>query len=843
MKVRYNSMVTIQPYTSVLSYGNQIFVRSAKNNKEEIPDFNPLVWVPAKSKTEVTGWTNLDGYPVVPFTAGNIKETREFIQENKDVDNFSVYGDIQPQYQYIAHNYPDDIQWSLSDINIAYIDIETECEKGFPDIATANEVINAIALKCSNKKHKKVFGLGVYNKDLEGGIYVECSTEEELLDKFLQEWTSNYPDIITGWNVKFFDIPYITNRISYILGEKRARQLSPWKILKPQQVEIMGRTQSTYDVFGISVLDYIDLYKKFTYTNQESYKLDHIAYVELGTHKLDYSEYGSLHTLYKENFELFIEYNAKDIDIIIALEDKMKLIELAITMAYDAKVNFEDVFSQVRMWDVIIYNALLKNKTVIPCRKESDKTSIEGAFVKDPNAGFYNWVVSFDLTSLYPMLIQQYNISPETLLDEHHQVTVDALVEKRLDLSFLEGSMAANGHMFSKDKQGFLPALMGWMFDQRKQYKKLQIDTEKELELKRDSLTESELKEYTNKISKYKNLQMAKKICLNSAYGMLGNAYARWYDVRIAEAITKSGQLSIRWIERKLNEYLNRLLKTQDKDYIIAVDTDSVYIDFDPICNKFLAGKTKQETITMIDKICEEQIGPFIDKSYNELASYMNAYENKMYMKRESIADRGIWTAKKRYILHVHDSEGIRYAEPKLKIMGIEAVKSSTPGSCRSRIKEALKIIMTQQESDLIEFVAQFKKDFFTMTPEEIAFPRGVNGLDKYKDKTNVFKKGTPIHVRGSLLYNKLLKTHKLSGEYSEIHEGEKIKFVYLKEPNILHQDIISFSSVLPKQFNLHDSVDYAKQFEKTFLDPLSLILDAINWNWEKKVSLDSLFD
>jgi DNA polymerase elongation subunit (family B) len=488
-------------YLSVLNYGNQIYCRSIINgtpDQEEIPDFNPLVWVPAKSKTEVTGWTNLDGYPVVPFTAGNIKETREFIQENKDVDNFSVYGDIQPQYQYIAHNYPSDIQWSLADINIAYIDIETECEKGFPDIATANEVINAIALKCSNKKHKKVFGLGVYNKDLEGGIYVECSTEEELLDKFLQEWTSNYPDIITGWNVKFFDIPYITNRISYILGEKRARQLSPWKILKPQQVEIMGRTQSTYDVFGISVLDYIDLYKKFTYTNQESYKLDHIAYVELGTRKLDYSEYGSLHTLYKENFELFIEYNAKDIDIIIALEDKMKLIELAITMAYDAKVNFEDVFSQVRMWDVIIYNSLLKNKIVIPGRKESQKTSIEGAFVKDPNAGFYNWVVSFDLQSLYPMLIQQYNISPETLLlDEHHTVTVDALVEKKLDLSFLESSessMTANGHTFSKDKQGFLPALMAWMFDQRKEYKKTMITAEKQLEKINGELTRRNIK-------------------------------------------------------------------------------------------------------------------------------------------------------------------------------------------------------------------------------------------------------------------------------------------------------------------------------------------------------------
>jgi DNA polymerase elongation subunit (family B) len=833
-------------YTNVLAWGNKVFVRGVENSQkfqEEIKDFKPPIWVPAKSPASPSKFHTLSGYPVIQFEAGSIKETRDFIQENKDVDNFAIYGDIQAQYQWITQNYKKEIQWNLSDINIVYVDIETTCDKGFPDIQTAEETVIAIAIRSSRKKHKKVFGLGPYNKDLEGGIYVECETEEELLEGFLKEWKSEYPDIITGWNVSFFDIPYLVNRMCKLFGEIKTSFLSPWKILKPRQVESMGTTKTTYDIFGVAVLDWLDLYKKFTYTNQESYKLDHIAFVELGTRKLDYSQYGSLHTLYKNNFELFIEYNAKDIDLVIALEEKMKLIELAITMAYDAKVNFDDVFSQVRMWDVIIYNHLLSKGIVIPGRKEADKRPIEGAFVKEPNVGFYNWVVSYDLTSLYPMLIQQYNISPETLLDDFTYVKVDDLVEKKIELKLPEDvTMAANGHMFTRKKRGFLPELMAWMFAQRKEYKGLQLKTEKELEEKKANLSPEEIKEYTNKISKYKNLQMAKKICLNSAYGAAGNEWFRFFDVRLAEAITKSGQLSIRWIERKLNEHFNRILKT-DRDYIIAVDTDSVYINFDPIVNLFLKDRTHDEKIRLIDKICNEQIGPYIDKSYDELAAYMSAYENKMSMKRESIADRGIWTAKKRYILHVHDSEGVRYAEPKLKVMGIEAVRSSTPGSCRSKIKEALKIIMTKEEKDLIDFVAKFKEEFSKMSPDQIAFPRSINGLPKYKDRSNIYKKGSPIQVRGSLLYNYYLNKLNLHNSYREIYEGEKVKFLYLKEPNVIHDDVISFPSELPKEFNLHDSIDYAKQFQKTFIEPLSLILEVINWNWEKKVSLDSLFE
>jgi DNA polymerase elongation subunit (family B) len=834
-------------YTNIQSWGNTLFVRYIQDSKrdlEKIQDFHPRVWIPASSSKESTGFQTLSGYPVLEFDAGDIRSTRDFITQNRDIDNFAVYGNIQPEYQWISVACPGAIPWKISDIVIAYVDIETTCENGFPDIGTANEEVIAITLSFSNLKKKIVFGCKEYTKEIQNGIYVKCDSEEKLIEEFLKVWKNNYPDIVSGWNVKFFDIPYLVNRTAKLFGENKIKNYSPWKIMRPETIEIMGKKQQTYDMFGIAILDYLDLYKKFTYTNQESYKLDHIASVELNQKKLDYSEYGSLHLLYKNNWELFIDYNVHDVDLVVALENKMKLIELAITMAYDAKVNFDDVFSQVRMWDVIIYNHLLTKGIVIPDRQESRKESIEGAYVKEPIPGFYNWVVSFDLQSLYPHLIMGGNFSPETIVDKIVSVNIDNLVNKNTDLSILKEnnwSMSATGQLYSRDKYGFLPELMDWMFEQRKIYKSKMIQAEKDLEKAKAS--GEPIQDLINDISKYKNLQMAKKIALNSAYGALANKYFRFYNKQIAESITVSGQLAIRWIARKLNEYLNKILKTNNKDYVIAIDTDSCYLNLDPLVGAFFKNKSKEEIIILLDKICSEEINKYIDKSYEELADYVNSYSQKMIMKREAIADRGIWTAKKRYILNVWDSEGVRYAEPKLKIMGIEAVKSSTPSFCRSKIKEGLKIIMSKGQDDLIAFISEVKKEFMKLPPEDIAFPRGVNNLAEYRSREIIYKKGTPIHVRGSLLYNHYIEKMNLSKEYRNINEGDKIKFLYLKEPNNIKENIISFPSILPKELNLHSFIDYDMQFKKTFIEPLSIILDAIKWNFEKKSTLDSFFD
>jgi DNA polymerase elongation subunit (family B) len=600
----------------------------------------------------------------------------------------------------------------------------------------------------------------------------------------------------------------------------------------------MGRTHTTFDVGGVTQLDYLDLYKKFTYKAQESYRLDYIAEVELGQKKLDHSEFETFKDFYNKGWQKFIEYNIVDVELVDRLEDKMKLIELALTMAYDAKVNYNDVFYQVRMWDNIIYNYLKKRHIVIPPKNKSQKNEkYAGAYVKEPKPGRYDWVVSFDLNSLYPHLIMQYNISPETLIEARHpSASVERFLKQEVEIG-REYATCANGAQYRKDVRGFLPELMDKMYGDRVVFKKRMIQAKKDYEKTPTKALEKE-------IARCNNIQMAKKISLNSAYGAIGNQYFRYYKLANAEAITLSGQVSIRWIENRMNQKINKILKTEGVDYVIASDTDSIYLNLGPLVETVYKGreKTNEGVVTFLNKVCEMEFEPFIESSYQELADYVNAYDQKMVMARENIADRGIWTAKKRYILNVWDSEGVRYEEPKLKMMGIEAVKSSTPAPCRQMIKDALKIMMNGTEDEVIDFIAESRKKFKTLPPEEISFPRSASDVVKYQAHSTIYAKGTPIHIRGALLYNHYVKKHKLDNKYSLIQNGEKIKFCYLKKPNIIHENIISFIQDFPHEIGLDKYVDYDLQFDKAFLEPLRIILDSIGWNVEKTVNLESFF-
>ena len=637
-----------------------------------------------------------------------------------------------------------------------------------------------------------------------------------------------------------YDIPYICGRLERLFGEKEVKMMSPWGMVKSEEMEIRGRKNILYNLMGINVLDYMDLYKKFTYTNQESYRLDHIAFVELGQKKLDHSEYENFKDFYTKDWQKFIDYNIKDVELVLQLEDKMKLLELAVALAYDAKVNLKDVYYQVRMWDTLIYNFLKERNVVVPPAKRSNKDEkYAGAYVKEPIPGKYEWVVSFDLNSLYPHLIMQYNISPETLWESRHpSANVERLLNQtdKIDPQF---ATCANGAQYRKDIHGFLPEMMQKIYDERVQSKKLMLMAKQEYE-------KAPTKDLEKSISKYNNIQMARKIQLNSAYGAIGNQYFRYYNLRNAEAITLSGQVSIRWIENKVNGYLNKLLNSNEKDYVIASDTDSIYICLDDLVTKVYGDKevSQEKIVDFLDKACKEKLEPFIDKSYQELAEYTNAYEQKMFMKRENIAARGIWTAKKRYILNVWDSEGVRYNQPKLKMMGIEAVKSSTPMPCRKAIKDALNIMMTGEQDELIKFIDGFKKEFYSLPPEDIAFPRSVNGLRKFKSDTDVYSKGCPLHVRGSLLYNFYVSQKKLENKYPLIQEGEKIKYIYMKvgRTNYTGENVLSFLNTFPRELGLEECIDHKISFKKSFLDPLQIITNVIGWDTEKKSSLEFLF-
>jgi DNA polymerase elongation subunit (family B) len=607
-----------------------------------------------------------------------------------------------------------------------------------------------------------------------------------------------------------------------------------------REIFIAGRKNIAYDVGGITQLDYLNLYKKFTYKAQESYRLDYIASVELGQKKLDHSEFDTFKDFYTNGWQKFVEYNIIDVELVDRMEDKMKLIELAITMAYDAKANYADVSSQVRMWDTIIYNYLKDRNIVIPPKEKSDKDSkYAGAYVKEPIPGKYDWVVSFDLNSLYPHLIMQYNISPETLCEERHpSATVEKILNQDIEFEFYkDNAVCANGAMYRKDVRGFLPELMEKIYKDRTIYKKKMLAAKQEYEKKKT-------KELEKEIARCNNIQMARKIQLNSAYGAIGNQYFRYYKLANAEAITLSGQVSIRWIENKMNGFLNKILQTEEVDYVIASDTDSIYLNMGPLVDKFLSRQSDDKTkvVQLLDKICQDKLEPFIESSYQELADYVQAYEQKMIMKRENIAERGIWTAKKRYILNVWNSEGVQYNEPKLKMMGIEAVKSSTPAPCRQMIKDGLKLMMNGTEEDVIDFIDECRKKFKTLPPEEIAFPRSVSDVVKYKSNSDIYIKGTPIHCRGALLFNHYIKEKKLTNKYSLIGNGEKIKFLYLKKPNIIQENIISFIQDFPKELGLDKYIDYDLQFEKSFIDPLKSILDSIGWSVEKTVNLELFF-
>ena len=829
-------------YTNVQMVGDNFLVRGYEDGKHFMTreKFNPTLFVNSKKKTN---YKTLNGEYVESVKPGGVRDCREFIKKYDGVDGFKIYGNERFIYQYISEIYKEEeIKFDINKVKLTTIDIEVASENGFPDVESAAEEVLLITIQDYSTKEIITWGQGPFKLKQGNHYYKQFNNEYDLLNDFINWWMieDNTPEVVTGWNSKLYDIPYLVRRIDRILGEKLMKRLSPWGLITEIETYITGRKHISYDIGGISQLDYLDLYKKFTYTNQESYRLDHIANVELGQKKLDHSEFDTFKDFYTKGWQKFVEYNIIDVELVDRLEDKMKLIELALTMAYDAKVNYEDVFYQVRMWDTIIYNYLKKRNIVIPPKERSDKDSkYAGAYVKEPIPGKYDWVVSFDLNSLYPHLIMQYNISPETLRDTRHpSVTVDKILNEELTFEmYKDNAVCANGAMFRKDVRGFLPELMEKIYKDRTVFKKKMLAAKQAYE-------KTPTKELEKEIARCNNIQMARKIQLNSAYGAIGNQYFRYYKLANAEAITLSGQVSIRWIENKMNGYLNNLLKTEAEDYVIASDTDSIYLNMGPLVDKFFSNKSDDKTaiVSILDKICQEKLEPFIEQSYQELADYVQAYEQKMQMKRENIAERGIWTAKKRYILNVWNSEGVQYNEPKLKMMGIEAVKSSTPAPCRQMIKDGLKLMMNGTEDDVINFIDKCRDQFKKMPPEQIAFPRTASDIRKYQSSSDIYIKGTPIHCRGALLFNHYVKQSKLTNKYSLINNGEKIKFLYLKKPNIIQENVISFIQDFPTELGLDKYIDYELQFEKSFVEPLKAILDAIGWNVEKTVNLESFF-
>ncbi len=837
-------------YTSVNRYGNSILYRGIEDGERVAKKvkYMPTLFVNA---THETGWYNLQNQPVLPKTFDTMRDAKDFMKQYEGVDNYTVYGTTNYVTQYINDRFPDAPKFDRDKVNVTSIDIEVASDEGFPFVEQAAHPVISITMKNNIDNIYRVWGLYDYNEDdctvegVDAIQYIKCKDEIDLLLSWLAYWhdPKYCPDIVTGWNTRLFDFPYLINRVKNIIGGDVYKKFSPWGIVDQRNIMMARGEVIAYEMAGIQQLDYYDLFTKFGYTYgmQESYKLDHIAHVVLGERKLSYDEHGSLHGLYKHDFQKFIDYNIKDVQIVDRLEEKMGLITLAMTMAYRGGVNYSETFGTVQIWDSILYRLLFKQQIACPPKFSKEKVPYPGAYVKDPQTGMHDWVVSFDLNSLYPMIIVQYNMSPETVLPGKEHLGLDP-VEKLLsdaEVNIPEGTtMAASGVKFSKDQVGIIPAIIKQYYNERRLIKKAMLDTKQEYE-------NTPTKRLENKMTILENQQMSIKILMNSLYGALGNKHFRYFNNHVAEAITTSGQLSIRWAENAINKEMNAALETDDKDYVIAIDTDSLYVNMNELVKKF----NPKDPVKFLDKICREHFEGVLEKSYAVLAKKLDVMENRMEMSREVIANRGVWIAKKRYILNVHNNEGVQYAEPKMKMMGVDAVRSSTPQVCRDKFKKIFKVIIDEGETATQRFIADFKKEWKQLPPESVSFPRGCNISKKkdgvpftWADKKTIYKKACPIHVRGALLYNHYIKQAGLEQKYELVQNGEKIKFVYLKTPNSIKENVIAYANDLPKELDLHRFVDYNKQYEKAFVDPIKHLLDALNWDVEPVATLEDFF-
>lgn len=830
-------------FTSVKRLGNKLYIRG---NYEGVPysnvvEYQPTLYLPSKTPTD---FKSLAGEYLRPVKQPSIRDLRGFLEKYKDVDGFRVFGNENPIYQYIADEFPGKIEFDMNNIKTYYIDIETTSEHGGIDVDAAREQILLVTLMDNKTKKSITFGSRPYSKKVENNTYIECKDEADLLNKFIIFWEKSYPEIVSGWNIETFDIPYLIRRIEKTLGENSVKMLSPWKMVRPREIidRKTGKTQNSFEIFGVNIIDYLPFFKKYSGIGVENNKLDTVAKEVLNESKLDHEEYDTFADFYTKNWDLFVEYNIVDTVLIGKLEKKLRLIQLAVTLAMDSKVNPEDTLSQGRMWDAIIYNYLLAQNIIIPVRSDPQvkNEKFKGAFVKPPQIGKFKWVTTFDVSSLYPSLIRTFNISPETLVEERNSaVSIDSIVDKtfKLDSRHSNYAICPNGSMYRKDVQGFLPKIMEDMFNERSAYKKKMLEYQKQYEIK----PSTELEEL---IATYSILQSVKKVCLNSAYGSLGSEYFRFYDIRNAEAITYSGQAAIKTVDKYMNAYLQKV-SGSNKDMVIAGDTDSAVVYLEPIVDKIFKDKkpTEEEVINFLCSICDNQIQKVIENIFSGFAETTNAYENHLHMKREKICSSGLWKAKKNYILNVWDNEGVRYSEPKIKISGIEAVKTSVPAICRKRVMKAFECIMNRNEEDLIDFIQEFRKEFFALPPEDVAFPRKVSDIDKWTDSQSTYIKGTPIQARSAILYNKHLEEKNLLNKYPVIKNGENIKYCYLRMPNPIRENVIGFVQKFPRELGLEKFVDYQQQFELSFITPLKKILDVIGWKTEKSYTLDDLFN
>lgn len=859
-------------YTSFFRRGNKVYIRELIDDhtrEHRVEQYKPKLYI--ESQEPNCKYTNLEGHSLKEVEFSSIKAAREY----GDSANIPVFGYPRWEYACVDELYPDEeIKYTFEDLKIVYLDIEVKSDTHFSSIENPDQEV--ILIQMLYKDRCYILGTKFYESYDDSLVYIQCKDEVDMLKKFVKLFRKIDPDIITGWNTAGYDIPYLKVRFDFLQMEDTFKRLSPFNMISESEEVVFGKPQLRIELMGIQHLDYIHLIKKFDLKKYENYKLDTVAKEILGKNKVSYE--GSLADLYVTNYEEFVRYGMVDTQLVKEIEDEKNLIQLVVMVAYMDKVNFIDTFSQVRMWDNKFMVYLKHHKNIqVPymIARESDdfveeEGKFEGAYVFEPVPDKYNWVMSDDVQSLYPSIIIACNASPETYRGNHNKNVEFFLSPQPEYEDFLIANnytSLANGSVFIRERRGFIPEVIDSVFNMRIQAKNIMnmakgmaANIEKEISSRGTypeyaGMSVDDLKgmivEQKTIASINKVRQNALKVKINSAYGAIGNPYFRFYQRDIAEGITLTGQTLLKTVSPKLNELFAQFEHEGVVSEVVYGDTDSLYYTLNSVVAKYVPeGTSVEKTIEFLDRFHKSKIKPVIDEHTNKLQKKLNVYEARLKFVRDVIADTGIFIKKKKYILQVWDAEGVRYATPDLKLMGIEAVKSSTPKYCRERIKDAIKLILNTDNDGLITFLEGVEQEFKTLPVNQIAFPRGISDIEKYTVESEIndmfgeddssieAKKGCPMHVKAAIHHNKLLIEKNLTTKIPSITNGDKIKYVYLKSPNPIRNNAIAFDDELPSQFGLVKYVDYDVQYQKSLIDPIKAITDVINWKTERSNSL-----
>jgi DNA polymerase elongation subunit (family B) len=836
-------------YTHVYSNRKGIHFRGYENRqrvKKCITDYKPSLFVPTK---EPTPYKTVTGFPVQKLDFSSLQEAQNFMNSNKALEHAYVYGNTRFHFAYISDRYENGVDFDMNLIRKISLDIEVDSSKGFSPPSDPFASIISLTIKYRDTFY--VFGLKPYRPKRPDVKYKAFKDERQMLVEFMSFWNDLDFDIVFGWNTDQYDIPYIVNRINKVVGDGAANALSPWGIIREARVNFRGRQIPTYDIVGIVSLDYIDLYRRYM-PKAESDALKFVADLELGETKLEYD--GTLHELYTKDYDKFIEYNVQDVALVEKLDAKLKLADVVITTAYDSKCNFSDVQQQVRMWDAISFNELKKRKAAVPPIKEHDKNDkYEGAFVLPAQVGKHKWVVSFDFASLYPSLIREHNISPdtfgkhlETLLGKPVKFDDEGMVSRLQDLSILKKkdlTCSGAGWIFSRQQPGFLGDIMKRLFDDRMVYKTKMKEAQKKAV---EADTPEEKAKWEAEATKFNNFQSAKKIQLNAAYGSLGSKYFRFYNPELARSVTLSGRAVLLAVKDVITKGMFEKYKSS-ADPIIYGDTDSLYISAKPFVDKLPSGLTSPEIVERIDKEFCEEIYSYIAEGLRLHRERYNTYTEQLEMVRDVIAEDTIFVSKKRYLMEIWDKEGTRYRTPKRKATGLEMIKSTTSKVCKEWLNNAADVILKGSPSDLQKLVGTYRQEFEKLPLEQASYPINVSDIEKYtallsskniitfEDTIDVnerksLEKGAPIQVAAAFTYNRFLKENKLTRRYDTIKSGERMRFFYLKEQNPFRSHVMGMLDKVPKELNLREWVDYEGQFNKVFVGPLNILLRATGW-------------